>query len=81
MGASGPGQDLLAQARSGVMWLNGDEDQGPVPFGLAIGDMLAGAAVRARASSPRWCGAASPARARMSRPACSKRWSISSSRC
>ncbi len=39
-----PGQDLLAQARSGVMWLNGDEDQGPVPFGLAIGDMLAGAA-------------------------------------
>lgn len=40
-----PGQDLLAQARSGVMWLNGDEEQGPVPFGLAIADMLAGAAV------------------------------------
>jgi crotonobetainyl-CoA:carnitine CoA-transferase CaiB-like acyl-CoA transferase len=40
-----PGQDLLAQARSGVMWLNGDYDQGPVPFGLAIADMLAGAAV------------------------------------
>lgn len=40
-----PGQDLLAQARSGVMWLNGDEDQGPVPFGLAIADMLAGAAM------------------------------------
>jgi crotonobetainyl-CoA:carnitine CoA-transferase CaiB-like acyl-CoA transferase len=40
-----PGQDLLAQARSGVMWLNGDEAQGPVPFGLAIADMLAGAAV------------------------------------
>ncbi|MCB1499073.1 MAG: CoA transferase, partial [Bauldia sp.] len=39
-----PGQDLLAQARSGVMWLNGDESQGPVPFGLAIGDMFAGAA-------------------------------------
>lgn len=39
-----PGQDLLAQSRSGVMWLNGDDDQGPVPFGLAIGDMLAGAA-------------------------------------
>jgi CoA:oxalate CoA-transferase len=39
-----PGQDLLAQARSGVMWLNGDEDQGPVPFGLAVADMLAGAA-------------------------------------
>lgn len=40
-----PGQDLLAQARSGVMWLNGDEGQGPVPFGLAVADMLAGAAI------------------------------------
>lgn len=38
-----PGQDLLAQARSGVMWLNGDDDQGPVPLGLSIADMLAGA--------------------------------------
>jgi crotonobetainyl-CoA:carnitine CoA-transferase CaiB-like acyl-CoA transferase len=38
-----PGQDLLAQARSGVMWLNGDEEQGPVPFGLAVADMMAGA--------------------------------------
>ena len=37
-----PGQDLLAQSRSGLMWLNGDADQGPVPFGLAVGDMLAG---------------------------------------
>lgn len=37
-----PGQDLLAQARSGLMWLNGDEGQGPVPFGLAIADLLAG---------------------------------------
>ncbi len=27
------------------MWLNGDEGQGPVPFGLAVGDMLAGAAL------------------------------------
>ena len=40
-----PGQDLLAQARSGVMWLNGDDGQGPVPFGLAIADMLAGSSV------------------------------------
>ena len=40
-----PGQDLLAQARSGLMWLNGDEGQGAVPFGLAVADMLAGAAV------------------------------------
>jgi CoA:oxalate CoA-transferase len=39
-----PGQDLLAQSRSGMMWLNGDDNQGPVPFGLAVGDMLAGAA-------------------------------------
>lgn len=42
--ATRPGQDLLAQALSGVMWLNGDDMQGPVPFGLAIADMLAGAA-------------------------------------
>ncbi len=40
-----PGQDLLAQARSGLMWLNGDEDQGPVPFGLAVADLLAGNAI------------------------------------
>lgn len=38
-----PGQDLLAQARSGVMWLNGHADDGPVPFGLAVADMFAGA--------------------------------------
>ena len=38
-----PGQDLLAQSRSGLMWLNGDEHQGPVPFGLAVADILAGA--------------------------------------
>jgi len=43
--AQRPGQDLLAQARSGIMWLNGDEGQGPVPFGLAVADMLAGATV------------------------------------
>ena len=40
-----PGQDLLAQARTGLMWLNGDHDQGPVPFGLAIADLLAGSAI------------------------------------
>jgi len=38
-----PGQDLLAQARSGLMWLSGDDEHGPVPFGLSVGDMLAGA--------------------------------------
>lgn len=37
-----PGQDLLAQARSGVMWLNGCEGQPPQPVGLAVADMLAG---------------------------------------
>lgn len=37
-----PGQDLLAQSRSGAMWLNGEADDGPVPFGLAVADMLAG---------------------------------------
>ena len=38
-----PGQDLLAQSVTGLPWLNGDADQPPVPFGLAIGDLFAGA--------------------------------------
>jgi CoA:oxalate CoA-transferase len=37
-----PGQDLLAQARSGIMWLSGNEDDPPTPMALAIADMLAG---------------------------------------
>lgn len=37
-----PGQDLLAQALSGAMWLSGSATDGPVPFGLSIADMLAG---------------------------------------
>lgn len=41
--ADRPGQDLLAQARSGLMWLSGDVGDGPVPMGLAVADMLAGA--------------------------------------
>lgn len=40
-----PGQDLLAQALAGAMWLNGSAGDGPVPFGLSIADMLAGHAV------------------------------------
>jgi crotonobetainyl-CoA:carnitine CoA-transferase CaiB-like acyl-CoA transferase len=36
-----PGQDLLAQAMSGLPWLNGHKDQGPVPVGLSIADLLA----------------------------------------
>ncbi|WP_298259305.1 CaiB/BaiF CoA-transferase family protein [uncultured Litoreibacter sp.] len=38
-----PGQDLLAQARSGLMWLSGNADDGPVPVGLPLADLLAGA--------------------------------------
>jgi CoA:oxalate CoA-transferase len=38
-----PGQDLLAQCLSGLPWLNGDADQPPVPFGLSVADMFAGA--------------------------------------
>lgn len=41
--AGKPGQDLLVQSVSGLTWLNGDADQPPVPFGLAVADMLAGA--------------------------------------
>ena len=39
-----PGQDLLAQALSGLMWLSGDADErnAPVPMGLAAADMFAG---------------------------------------
>ncbi|PIB95246.1 CaiB/BaiF CoA-transferase family protein [Caulobacter sp. X] len=38
-----PGQDLLAQARSGIMWLTGNADQPPVPTGLAMADIYTGA--------------------------------------
>ncbi|GMA60745.1 CoA transferase [Alicyclobacillus fastidiosus] len=38
-----PGQDLLVQAISGLTWLNGDAAQPPMPFGLAVADMLTGA--------------------------------------
>ena len=38
-----PGQDLLAQSLSGLSWLSGDADAGPVPMGLAVADILAGA--------------------------------------
>ncbi len=40
-----PGQDLLAQARAGVMWLSGGRDDGPVAIGLPLADILAGAAL------------------------------------
>ena len=38
-----PGQDLLLQSLSGLTWLSGDADQPPVPFGLAVVDLFAGA--------------------------------------
>ncbi len=37
-----PGQDLLAQARSGLLWLTGSKNDPPMPMGLAVADMLAG---------------------------------------
>ncbi|MDD7970888.1 CaiB/BaiF CoA transferase family protein [Roseinatronobacter alkalisoli] len=40
-----PGQDLLAQARSGLMWLTGSGDHPPMPMGLSVADMLAGEAL------------------------------------
>lgn len=36
-----PGQDLLAQAVSGLPWLSGDREDGPIPVGLALADSLA----------------------------------------
>ncbi|MBO2031672.1 CoA transferase [Siccationidurans ginsengisoli] len=38
-----PGQDLLLQSVAGLAWLSGNADAGPVPMGLSIVDMLAGA--------------------------------------
>ena len=38
-----PGQDLLVQALSGIARLSGDAGSAPVPAGLAIVDMMAGA--------------------------------------
>jgi crotonobetainyl-CoA:carnitine CoA-transferase CaiB-like acyl-CoA transferase len=38
-----PGQDLLAQSLSGLAWLNGNADQPPMPLGLSVADLFAGA--------------------------------------
>ncbi|MDR5781371.1 CaiB/BaiF CoA-transferase family protein [Caballeronia sp. LZ065] len=38
-----PGQDLLAQALSGITWLSGDAAQGPVPVGVSVADIVTGA--------------------------------------
>ena len=37
-----PGQDLLAQSRSGLVWLNGNGNDAPTPMRLAAADMFAG---------------------------------------
>lgn len=37
-----PGQDLLAQARSGLVWLTGSADDDPMPCGISIADIMAG---------------------------------------
>lgn len=39
--ADRPGQDLLAQAVTGLPWLNGSSDDPPRPVGLAVADHLA----------------------------------------
>ena len=38
-----PGQDLLLQAMTGLAFTTGNGDNGPVPFGIAVGDILCGA--------------------------------------
>ncbi|MEO6521949.1 MAG: CaiB/BaiF CoA-transferase family protein [Mucilaginibacter sp.] len=38
-----PGQDLLIQSLSGLAYLSGTSNDGPVPFGLATADMICGA--------------------------------------
>jgi len=38
-----PGQDLLLQALTGLAYTSGNNDQNPMPFGLAIADTLCGA--------------------------------------
>ncbi|MDR7212583.1 CaiB/BaiF CoA-transferase family protein [Flavobacterium piscis] len=38
-----PGQDLLLQSMTALTWLSGNQEDGPVPMGLSIVDMLAGA--------------------------------------
>lgn len=37
-----PGQDLLIQARSGMAWLTGSQDDEPIPMGVSIVDIAAG---------------------------------------
>lgn len=38
--AKRPGQDLLAQSISGLPWLNGSENDPPIPVGIALADII-----------------------------------------
>jgi Predicted acyl-CoA transferases/carnitine dehydratase len=38
-----PGQDLLVQSLSGITYITGNANSNPVPFGLAVADMICGA--------------------------------------
>ena len=38
-----PGQDLLLQSITGLAYTTGNGDNGPVPFGIAVADILSGA--------------------------------------
>src|SRR4051812_40819913 len=38
-----PGQDLLVQSVSGLTWLSGNANQGPMPMGISVADILCGA--------------------------------------
>ena len=40
-----PGQDLLVQSITGLAYTTGNGDNGPVPFGIAVGDILSGAQI------------------------------------
>lgn len=67
-GLGGPaGQDLLAQARSGLMWLSGSRDDPPMPMGLAVADILAGEAL-AQGILAALVGVGRACPARMSKP-------------
>ncbi|MEP3427821.1 MAG: CaiB/BaiF CoA-transferase family protein [Roseibium sp.] len=37
-----PGQDLLAQSRSGMVWLSGSQIDDPIPMGISVTDIAAG---------------------------------------
>ncbi len=40
--AKKPGQDLLVQSMSGLTYLSGTSNDGPVPFGLSVSDIMCG---------------------------------------